>query len=69
MTLKEQALREILKIEGDAIYDTSLKSLKKLDSSQRRKIIFELVEEGKIELIEKNNIHDVRFPLLVAPMK
>lgn len=69
MTVKEQILAEILHIKDEAIYDTDLKSAKDLSPIQRRKSIFELEQEGKIQIIEKHHRNDESFPLLIAPIE
>lgn len=68
MTIKKQVLDEIIQSDKEAVYDINLNSTKCLEKAERRKIIFELVEDGRIQFVEKHHIDDDRFPLLIAPV-
>lgn len=65
MTIKDLIYEEIKNSECDYILDISLKSAKKLNAEERRKILFELENEGKVIIKHSRQIHDKYFPLMI----
>lgn len=66
MNIENEILEELrTKDLENGVYDTSLESVKNLDSQTRRKIMFDLDRKGIIQIkhIKQNN--DASFPLII----
>lgn len=66
MNIKDKILEELQNVNLDnGYYDTNLSIAKSLDKNKRRKLIFELEEEGKIKIKKTNKLYDADFPLII----
>lgn len=70
MTLQEKTLEEIENLgEEDIIMDTHIKCLTHLGILERRQILFDLEQQGKLQIRRTKQINDPDFPLIIIVNK